>query len=140
MPGFAGFAGLIGLAGLAGLVGRELQPDLKKLIWGRSRFPNTFPLQNIDFGAFLTKMDNKSAKSSKSLFGHAFHGCLWSVGTDMAARSRDSQRQDASGPMDWPPPARILGWMLENHILGRSRFPYTFPLQNCDFGTIRAKI
>ncbi len=68
MLGFAGFAGLVGLAGLAGLVSRELQPDLKQLIWGRSRFPYTFPLQNIDFGACLTKMDNKKRKIIKIIF------------------------------------------------------------------------
>ncbi len=140
MPGFAGFAGLVGLAGLAGLAGRDLQPGLKNLIWGRSRFPFTFPVQSDDFGICSTKRTEKTTKSSKSLFGHAFHGRLWSVGTGMSARSRDSQRQDASGPMDWPPPAGILGWMLKKKFGGRSRFPYTFPLQNCDFGTIRANI
>ena len=31
----------------------------------------------------------------------------------MAARSRDSQRQEASGPMDWPPPVRMSGWILK---------------------------
>ena len=28
----------------------------------------------------------------------------------------------------------------KNMIWGRLRFPHTFPLQNCDFGTIRANI
>jgi len=42
VPGFAGFAELVGLAGLAGLVGRDLQPEQKQTIWGRSRFPYTF--------------------------------------------------------------------------------------------------
>ena len=56
---------------------------------------------------------NKTTKLSKIIFGHTFHRRLWAVGAAMAARSRDSQRQEASGPMDWPPPVRMSGWILK---------------------------
>ena len=108
----------------------------KKMILGESRFPYIFPFKSLHFGKLWTKIDKKTAKSTKSvksLLGQDWGACL---------RSRYGLVRAWSGPFrsGLELTDQMDGLNFKKSILDEPPFPYISPFKSHHFGKLRAKI